>query len=157
MLLEVVVAIALLGAILATSMELLGIGLRTVKTSGDYTQAVLLARWKLDEISLQGPRAGATQGDFGGGYRWTAEVAQQGEEEPGIQVRLFKLRVKVSWLGKGGDKGVELVTLRGVTEETPSPASPGDASGRSAAQTGAARRPAARGGASRGAERGAAR
>jgi len=137
-LLEVVVAIAILGAVLGTGLELLAISLRSAKTSGDYTQAVLLARWKLDEISLQELRAGANQGNFGGGYRWTAEVAQEGQDDEGLPVRLFKLRVKVSWVGKGGDKGVELVTLRGVKEETPSPERPGEAGGRSAARMGGA-------------------
>lgn len=132
-LLEVVVAVALLGIVLATAFELLAIGLRSVKTSGDYTQAVLLARRKLDELSLQELKPGTVDGVFpstapstgsglrlrtgGGGYRWTAEIAPEGQDTEDLPARLFTLRVKVFWTGRGGEKSLELVTLRGAVEE----------------------------------------
>ena len=120
-LLEVVVAIALVGLGLAAGLELLGVGLRSVKASGDYTQAVLLARQKLGELSSHVLTPRVEDGNFGEAYRWTTEVAPEGQDVESLPVRLFRLRVKVSWAGKGGDKGVELVTLRGAEAATPPP------------------------------------
>lgn len=115
-LLEVVVAIALLGIVLATALELLAVGLRSVKASGDYTQAVLLARRKLDELPLQELKPGAFNG-ASDGYRWTAEIVPEGQETEDLPARLFTVRVKVFWAGRGGEKSLELITLRGVVEE----------------------------------------
>ena len=117
--LEVVVAIALMGAVLIVALELLAVGLRSAKTAGDYTEAVLMARLKLDELALQEPQPVSADGTFGEAYRWTAEVAPEGQEAEGVPVRLFRMRVKISWAGKSGEKGVELVTLRGASGETP--------------------------------------
>jgi len=126
-LLEVVVAVALVGLGLAAALEILAVGLRSARASGDYTQAVLLARQKLGELSSQMLTSRVEDGSFGEVYRWTAEVTPEDTDVEGLPVRLFRLRVKVSWVGKGGDKGVELVTLRGAEAEAPPPggASPG--------------------------------
>jgi len=126
-LLEVVVAIALVGLGLAAALELLAVGLRSAKASGNYTQAVLLARQKLGELSSHVLMPRVEDGSFGEAYRWTTEVAPEGTDVEGLPVRLFRLRVKVAWVGKGGDKGVELVTLRGADVEPllPGGASPG--------------------------------
>ena len=111
-LLEVVVAIALMGAVLVVALELLAAGLRSAKSAGDYTQAVLMARLKLDELALQEPQPMSADGSVGEAYRWTAEVSPEEQEVEGAAVRLFRMRVKVSWGGNSGEKGVELVTLR---------------------------------------------
>jgi prepilin-type N-terminal cleavage/methylation domain-containing protein len=110
-LLEVVVAITLLGVVLGIALELMAVGLRSAKASGDYTEAVLLARRKIQEISLQEltPRTLAGAGDV---YSWTAEITPADGEAQDLPAQLLALRVKVSWSGKGGGKGVELVTLR---------------------------------------------
>lgn len=110
-LLEVVVAVALLGIILAAGMELLAIGLRSAETSGDYSQAVILARQKIEGLSLQEPKPQVLDGTLGG-YRWSAEVAPEAQGAEGLPAQLFRVRVKVSWAGRGGEKGVELVSLR---------------------------------------------
>jgi len=115
-LLEVVVALALLGLILVTCLELLGIGLRSVKASGDVTQAVILARQKLGELSIQDPKPEVAEG-VSGNYRWTTEMAPEEQGDEGLAVQLFKVRVRVSWAGKRGEKGVELVSLRAAVEE----------------------------------------
>ncbi|HSB73893.1 MAG TPA: prepilin-type N-terminal cleavage/methylation domain-containing protein [Candidatus Methylomirabilis sp.] len=124
-LLEVVVAIALVGLGLAAALELLAVGLRSAKTSGDYTEAVLLAKRKLGELIVQVPTARVVDGTVGEAYRWTGEVAPERQDTESLPVRLFKFRVRVSWAGKGGEKGVELVTLRGVEVENPPPGGPG--------------------------------
>lgn len=118
-LLEVVVAIALMGAVLAAALELLALGLRSARTAGDYTQAVLMAQRKLAELALQEPQPMSADGAFGDAYRWTAEVSPAEQDADGVPVRLVRMRVKVSWAGRSGEKGVELVTLRGAGEVTP--------------------------------------
>jgi type II secretory pathway pseudopilin PulG len=121
-LLEVVVAIGLLGLVLVTSLELLGVGLRSVKASGDVTHAVILARQKLGELALRNPKPGIAEGRSGN-YRWTVAITPEHQEEEGLPATLLAVRVKVSWRGTGGDKGVELVTLRAAGDEEKLPVS----------------------------------
>jgi general secretion pathway protein I len=115
-LLEVVLAIALLGIVLAVSMELLSVGLRSARSAGDYTGAVLLANRKLAELSLAPPVAGAPGGAGEGGYTWHAEIEPRDTAEE-MAARLYTLRVAVAWPGRGGEKRLELTTLRVALEE----------------------------------------
>ena len=116
-LLEVIVALAILGIGFALAMELLAAGVRSAKASEDYTQAVLLAGQKMAEVAVTRNLTGsADTGEFGGGFRWASEVQplEQEEELPG---RLYSVRVRVSWLGRRGEKSVDLRTLRMVVDE----------------------------------------
>ena len=116
MLLEVVIAVAVLGIAFATAFELLAVALRSVTTSGDYTEAVILAKQKLEEISLRELRPGSAQGTVGPLYRWTAEISPEDGEDAQVPAHLFKVHVTVSWTRRGRDRSVELVTLRGPRE-----------------------------------------
>ncbi|MCZ7626457.1 MAG: type II secretion system GspH family protein [Candidatus Methylomirabilis sp.] len=51
-LLEVIIALAILGIGFALAMELLATGVRSAKASEEYTQAVLLAQHKMAEVSV---------------------------------------------------------------------------------------------------------
>ncbi len=116
-LLEVIVALAILGIGFALAMELLATGVRSAKASEDYTQAVLLARQKMAEVAVKRNLTGSSDtGEFGGGFRWASEVQplEQEEELPG---RLYSVRVRVSWLGRRGEKSVDLRTLRMTVDE----------------------------------------
>lgn len=116
-LLEVIVALAILGVGFAVAMELLAAGVRSAKASEDYTQAVLLARQKMAEVALTGNlMSWADTGEFSGGFRWTSEVRplDQQEELPG---RLYSVRVRVTWPGRRGEKAVNLQTLRVAVDE----------------------------------------
>ena len=116
-LLEVIVALAILGIGFALAMELLAAGVRSAKASEDYTQAVLLARQKMAEVAVMRNLTGsADTGEFGGGFRWASEVQplEQEEELPG---RLYSVRVRVSWLSRRGEKSVDLRTLRMMVDE----------------------------------------
>jgi prepilin-type N-terminal cleavage/methylation domain-containing protein len=123
-LLEVIVSVALLGLILATAFELLGVGLQSAKTAGNYTQATILAKRMLADLSLGTLTAEALEGSSGD-YRWMTEIAPEGDGGEALPVRLYNLRVRVSWPGRRGEKGVELVTLRAATtQETVSESNP---------------------------------
>jgi general secretion pathway protein I len=116
-LLEVIIALAILGVAFALAMELLAAGVRSAKASEDYTQAVLLARQKMAEVAVTQNLTGvADTGEFGGGFRWISEVRplEQQEELPG---RLFSVRVRVSWPSRQGEKSVNLQTLRMAVDE----------------------------------------
>ena len=116
-LLEVIVALAILGIGFALAMELLAAGVRSAKASEEYTQAVLLARQKMAEVAVTRNLTGsADTGEFGGGFRWASEVQplEQEEELPG---RLYSVRVRVMWPSRRGEKSVNLQTLRMVVDE----------------------------------------
>ncbi len=117
-------AVALLGIFLGAALELLAVGVRSARRSGEITQGVLLARRKLDELGLQ-LQAGASKGEGVGGYRWTAQVVSatgglqgagqsgdSGGDQPG---GLYQLRVRIAW--PGGDRRLELTTLGVVYAE----------------------------------------
>lgn len=116
-LLEVVVAMALLGLVLTAAFGLLGGGLRSLKVSREYTRGVLMARQKLAEILLDDLAPGVVDGGSTGGYRWSAEVVPEGPDDAELPARLFKLRVRVSWPGRAQEKSVELVTLSAAVDE----------------------------------------
>ena len=116
-LLEVIVALAILGLGFALAMELLAAGVRSAKASEDYTQAVLLARQKMAEVTASRNFMDVSNaGEFGGGFRWVSEVQplEQPEELPG---RLLSVRVRVTWSGRHGEKSVDLQTLRMMVDE----------------------------------------
>ncbi len=126
-LLEVVVAIAVLGLFLGAGLELLALGLRSARSSADVTQAVLLARRTLDEVSLE-LKPGVVQGKAAGDVRWTAEVIPQtvgvapSEEDEDLPARLYQVKVKVAWPTGAREKVVELTTLRVAFDEEKLPA-----------------------------------
>lgn len=125
-LLEVVVAITILGVVLGVAMELLGVSVRSTAASSEYTQEVLLARRKIEELSLQAPVPSSTAGTADP-FQWSAEVApvELEGEAPG---RLFSVRVRV-WRGDRSDgRRVELTTY-GLGPETAITAAVGPAGG----------------------------
>jgi general secretion pathway protein I len=117
-LLEVVIALAILGIAFALAMELLANGVRSAKASEDYTQAVLLARQKIAEMAITPYLSGSgEQGDFGGGFRWSSEVQPIPPQEEGLPARLYQVRVRVTWPGRRGEKSMDLYTLRMTVDE----------------------------------------
>jgi general secretion pathway protein I len=104
-LIEVVVAMAILGIGLVTIIELFGGGLRLGRTSEEYTKAVGYARMKLEEVSLtQSMEEGTQEGEFDRDFRWQVEVKKVNLLPPtGIEtdyqppVELFQIRIQVIW------------------------------------------------------------
>ena len=74
-LIEVVVAMAILGVGLVVIIELFSGGLRLGRTSEEYTRAVEFARLKMEEMSVAETIVeGLTEGELEGDYRWQVEV-----------------------------------------------------------------------------------
>lgn len=116
-LLEVIVALAILGIGFALAMELLATGVRSAKASEEYTMAVLLARQKLVEVTdAASPLGSAEQGEFGEGFRWVSEMQSLPQEED-LPAKLYQVRVRVTWPGRRGEKFLDLYTLRMAVDE----------------------------------------
>ena len=116
-LLEVIVALAIMGIGFALAMELLATGSRSAKVAEDYTLAVLLARQKMAEVLVsQSLEESAGQGEFGEGLSWASEIQPlpQAEELP---AQLYQVRVRVAWPGRRGEKSMDLYTLRMAVDE----------------------------------------
>jgi len=118
---EVVVAVALLGMILAAAFGLMGAGLGALRTSREYTRAVLLAKQKLYEISLAKPEAGMQDQGSEGTLRWSTEVVPEERSGGELPAELLRLRVRISWPGRSKEKFVEMVTLGARVDEATLP------------------------------------
>ncbi len=116
-LLEVIIAIAVLGIGIVMIMQLFSGGLRSGKISHDYTMAVLHAREKMKEALIEPVQS---TGEFDNGYRWQTDVSSydfMDNEEEDADFKLVKIAVKVSWPISDKKRSVEIVSLKTVSEE----------------------------------------
>lgn len=121
-LLEVMVSMAILGIALTCILQLFSGGLDSVKRSGDYTKALLYAKEKMDEVISSNY---LTEGEESGesddkNYKWHMEIMpaefQQEEEYKNLTLKIYELTLRVSWVGTGKERNVELNTLKSMTE-----------------------------------------
>jgi len=108
-LLEVVIAMAILGMGLAVIMELFSGGFRLGRAAEEYTKAANYARIKLEEIvSQQNIAEGTEEGEFDDAFRWQVSVKKIDilpiEKNPDFKppVELFQVKVNILW--KSGSK-----------------------------------------------------
>jgi len=121
--LEVIVAIAIIGICLVVIMDLFSGALRSGRLSNDYTEAFIYATAKMEE-SLLDPKEGSATGRFNDYYRWQREVTllNDRDREKGIRTeesewQTYEIKVKVLFPGLGGEKSIELVTLKTIPSE----------------------------------------
>lgn len=115
-LLEVLVAMGILGLAVVASIQGFAQGLRLLKLSGDHQQAALLADRKLREVVT--PTEGHDRGAEGG-FRWERAVTlvETPELTPAGRApawRVYRIDVRVQW---DASRQVELATLRTVPVE----------------------------------------
>jgi len=108
-LIEIVVAMAILGVGLIVIIELFAGGLRLGRTSEEFSKAVSLARTKLEEVSLNPVlQEGSDSGEFDKDYRWQVAVKKMDilpiERPPEFQPLVEFYRVKVDVLWKSGSQ-----------------------------------------------------
>lgn len=123
-LLEVMIAIAILGVALTVILQLFAQGLDSAKRSGEYSKAVLYAKEKMEElIAMDDLAEGEESGEFDDVYRWHREIkpAELEDEEDQesyqpLPMEIFELSVRVSWLSDGKDKSFEVNTLKSLIE-----------------------------------------
>ncbi|MAF10977.1 hypothetical protein CMK11_11060 [Candidatus Poribacteria bacterium] len=107
-LLEVLVAMAILGAVLPTVMIAFTTSARSRSRSERETTAAYLLRDKLSEMEALGaPAEGEDQGDFGEGslFTWVTSVASLPEIE-----ELYDVTVRVQWLEAGQQRELAVRT-----------------------------------------------
>ncbi len=111
-LIEMIVAVAILGIGLTVIIELFSGGLRLGRTSEEYTKAVNYARVKMEEIlSKQKIEEGNEEGEFDNTFRWQVGIKKMDilptEKNPDFKppVELFEVKVNVLW--KSGSKGAK--------------------------------------------------
>ncbi|MGH7372669.1 MAG: type IV pilus modification PilV family protein [Candidatus Rokuibacteriota bacterium] len=114
-LLEVLVAMTILGIAIVALMQLSSLGLRLLHLSDDYQQAVIVADRvaRATEALAEGVDAGQE-----GRFQWERRVALVPVPEEltpgaGPALRLYALSVAVRWEGR---RSLELASLRAVAE-----------------------------------------
>jgi prepilin-type N-terminal cleavage/methylation domain-containing protein len=112
-LLEVLVAVTILGLALVTLMQLTSHGLRLLRHADDYQQATLVADRVARAVDVV--REGVASGRDGA-FLWErrvalVEVPEQLTPGAGPKPRLYSLSIAVRW---GGSRSLELATLRAV-------------------------------------------
>ncbi len=114
-LIEVLVALLVLGTVAVAVLQLFGGGLRLARAAGDHADAILLASAKLAELEPGPLEEGSATGETGP-FRWTRRVSL----EPGllpvepntpdtVGLKLARVTVEVRW---GASRQAQLVTLR---------------------------------------------
>ncbi len=123
-LLEVVVALAILGIGLTVIIELFSGGLRLVKTSEEYTKAITYAHMKMEEISLKPPLdEGTEEGKFDEIYRWQVGVKKWNllpvEKEGGFKppAELFKVKLSITWKSGSKERTIDIESFKTIKPE----------------------------------------
>jgi|WetSurMetagenome_2_1015567.scaffolds.fasta_scaffold07411_2 general secretion pathway protein I len=121
-LMEIMVAVAILGIALTVIMELFAGGLRLGKKSQEYSRAVFYGRQLLEELCLKKEFPGLVEeGIFTGSeYRWRYEVAPvflvDNDKEKKFPLNIFKITVFVFWLSGDKEKNLVFETIKTVAK-----------------------------------------
>ena len=100
-LLEVMVALAILGIALVAIFQLFSLNLRSTQKAEDYTKAIFYARSMLDEAySFVDPVDASDSKDYENKYDVTRTVSLQSESEDG-NIKLYEITVAVVWPPSG--------------------------------------------------------
>jgi general secretion pathway protein I len=108
-LIEVTVAMAILGISLVLIMQLFSAGLKSAKASCDYTIAIVHAKDKMEQLSATLEN---DSGTFDDGFKWEAEVEDYKQAEES-DYKLKKLIIKILWPDAlKQPKSIEMVSLK---------------------------------------------
>ncbi len=121
---EIVVAMAILGVGLIAIIELFSGGLRLGRASEDYTKAVGLARMKMEEIALQDHvEEGNDVGEFDKDFRWQVGVKKvdllpvEKVTEFRPPVELYQIKVNIIWQSGSRERSAGIETYKTVKVE----------------------------------------
>jgi len=116
-LLEVVVAMAIVGLGVVTVMEVFSLGLRLNRTSSEKTETVAVGRQVFDRILLRRePGDGLETGVLAEGYRWQLDTTRFEVDQALSLSTPWQLK-EINLTIRGGDREVEMTTLRLVRED----------------------------------------
>ena len=123
-LVEVVVAMAVLGISLVLIIELFSGGLRLGRASEEYTLAGQLARQKMEELSLTQPIAeGVEEGEFDSTYRWQVEVKKIDilsiplETDYRPPADLYQIQIHIIWKSGSKERSTRIETFKAIKPE----------------------------------------
>ena len=124
-LIEVVVALAILGVGLTVIIELFSGGLRLGRASMEYTKAVNYARTKMEEITMKpAVEEGTEEGESDDkAFRWQVGVKKVDllsidnsiDYKPPIQ--LFQVKIDVFWKSGSKEKSTSVESLKAIKPE----------------------------------------
>jgi len=123
-LIEVVVALAILGVGLIVIIELFSGGLRLGRTTEEYTRAMGYARMKMEEITVQPSlKEGTEEGEFADGYRWRLGVKrmeilpEEKKADYKPPVELLQVRVEILWKSGSRERSADLQSYKMIKME----------------------------------------
>jgi len=124
-LIEIVVALGLLGIGLTVILELFAGGLRSARVSEDYTKATWHGQAKMEEMLMTRELSeGVTEGTFDSQFSWKSEVkkatpslGQDEKAEASLPIDLYQIMVTVTWPSGPGSRSLELESLRTYKSE----------------------------------------
>ena len=100
-LLEVMVALAILGIAVVAIFQLFSVNLRSTQKADDFTKAIFYARSMMDEAySFVDPSDADAQEEFEERFTVAREVGLVGESENG-KIKTYEIVVRVSWPPSG--------------------------------------------------------
>jgi len=118
-LIEVLVAISILGIGLTVILQLFSGGLKSAKISEEYTKALWYGKSKMEEmIATKDFSEGEKEGTIDNYYSWKSEVKMANptlglkEEEAKFPVDLYRIVVKITWTSGAGQRTLEIESLR---------------------------------------------
>lgn len=116
-LIEVLVAFSILSLTLAALFSLLSAGTRSTRVAGEYGDAMVHAESMLAQLGVtEVLRPGTTRGRFDEDFMWTLTVTKRPRtehpERREIKWDLLDVTLRVSWRSMGGERDVELSTVR---------------------------------------------
>lgn len=116
-LIEVLVAFIVLSLTMAVIMQIFSGGMRNARIAENYSRAVFLAQSRLAEIGVEQPLApGESNGQLGHDFRWRVTVAPHEDggaaDRLALPMRLYDVRVQVSWTQDSRARQIELASLR---------------------------------------------
>jgi len=135
-LLEVAIALAILGVGVVTVLELFSAALRMESSAGTRARAVVYARGLLDQtLALPELRAGSDRGNFDAMYRWEVTVREAPEftdQGPGLSqsqhdlgpknptdLVMYDIEVSVLWTEAANREGVYAIHTLRLTPRNP--------------------------------------
>ena len=124
-LMEVVVALAILGIGLTVIIELFSGGLRLGRVSEEYTKALHYASLKLEEVATQKTiEEGEEGGEFDKTFRWQVEVQKKDILllDKGTEFKppayFYHVRIHVFWKSGSKERSASLETYKTLKSET---------------------------------------
>ena len=120
-LLEVMVALAILGIAVTVVLQLFAANLRALSASGDYLEASLAGEARLREIAETAPLTEVSWSEVTAeGYRVEAAVVEvEKERTDTLPLRLMDVSVTLRWNWGQKNRQITLRTLKTVEKERP--------------------------------------